>query len=411
MPENLQSIQIHKNPTPEPVFLTLPASKSESNRALIIEALAGEKDTILNLSNARDTRILDRLLKSRQKTLDVMDAGTTMRFLTAFLVVTNQEKILTGTKRMCQRPIGILVEALREIGAVIEYTDQPGYPPIHIKHFEFNGKFQISLRGDVSSQYISAMLMIAPVLEKGLLLTLTGEIGSRPYIEMTLGLMKHYGIKSRWEGNKIHIPHQKYIPASYRVNPDWSGASYWYSVVALAEKSRVELAEFKKQSLQGDREIETIMDKLGVKSTFQPSGLILTKQPHASGIEYDFRDCPDLVQTVAVTCAAKGIAGKFRGLESLKIKETDRILALENELSKIGAYLREVKTGEWKLIPSEINKLPAEVEFETYDDHRMAMAFAPLATRMHVRIKNPSVVDKSYPSFWSDFQKLGFKIH
>jgi 3-phosphoshikimate 1-carboxyvinyltransferase len=411
MTDILQSIQIKKNPYPGSVCLTLPPSKSESNRALIIEALTGKSDTILNLSTARDTRILYKLLKSKDKTLDVLDAGTTMRFLTAYFAVTNQEKILTGTSRMCQRPIGILVEAIRALGGDIDYIGEPGYPPVHIKKFQYSGKNQLSIRGDVSSQFISALLMIAPLVEKGLVLILKGKIGSRPYIAMTLGLMNHFGVEAVWDRDKILIPNRKYVPAEFRVDPDWSGASYWYSVVALSENATIELADLKMKSLQGDREIVGIMNELGVKSTFNPSGVFLSKKSHVTAFQFDFSDHPDLFQTVAITCAAKGITGKFWGLESLKIKETDRIAALQKELSKIGALLEESKKGEWILTPSDIKKLPTQIEIETYEDHRMAMAFAPLATLMDLQIFNPSVVDKSYPSFWSDFKRSGFKVN
>lgn len=404
----MQSIQIIKNTHPGGPSLVLPASKSESNRALILAALAGTTDPIGNLSIARDTQILHRLLKSQEDTLDVMDAGTTMRFLTAYLSITGQEKILTGTPRMTQRPIGVLVDALREIGANIEYIDKEGYPPLRIHGFQATSRRDISMRGDVSSQFISAMLMIAPLLRDGLKISLTGKIGSRPYIEMTLNLMKHFGVLGSWSGNEIQIPHQNYVASFYQVDPDWSGASYWYGVAALAEETTLQLDDFKKESLQGDRIIAIIMDELGVKSTFHSKGVTLTKKSHVSRIKFDFSDYPDLAQTVSVTCAAKGIEGRFFGLESLKIKETDRIGALQIELSKTGADLSEIRKGEWRLTPAK--RLPPQVEIKTYEDHRMAMAFAPLATRMDILIQNPDVVEKSYPTFWSDFQKSGFKL-
>lgn len=404
----MQFIQINKNNHIRKTSLVLPASKSESNRVLIMAALSGNQDSIGNLSTARDTQILVRLLKSKEETLDVIDAGTTMRFLTAYIAITGQQRILTGTPRMCQRPIGILVDALRQIGARIEYLQREGFPPLRMNGFHWNGNTQIEMRGDVSSQFISAMMMIAPLLDKGLTLTLSGKIGSRPYIQMTLDLMKHFGVLTNWTGNKIEIPHQHYMPAFYEVGPDWSGASYWYGVVALADMGEIELSGFRNDSIQGDRVIARIMENLGVESSFQDTGVRLTKKSHISLLNYDFSDCPDLAQTVAVTCATKGIEGRFLGLESLKIKETDRIAALQHELRKMGAHLREHSPGKWELIPSK--KLPARVEIETYDDHRMAMAFAPLATRMDVRIQNPEVVNKSYPSFWSDFVKSGFKV-
>ena len=408
MPKNLQYIQIRKNSNPLISSLRLPASKSESNRALIIEALAGESGTIKNLSSARDTQTLKRLLISKDHILDVIDAGTTMRFLTAYLSVTNQDKILTGTRRMCERPIGILVDALRETGATIEYVDREGFPPIHIKNFKSGEKKNINMRGDVSSQFISAMLMIAPVLEKGLTIELSGKIGSKPYINLTLGLMKHFGVDAQWSGNTIHIPHQSYVPSPFQVNPDWSGASYWYSFASLADEANISLPGFSKASLQGDRMISEIMENLGVKSTFDRSGVILTKKSNVASIKFDFSDYPDLAQTVILTCAVKGIEGWFTGLESLKIKETDRIAALKKELSKIGADLIELSEEAWQLIPSDTILLPSSLTIETYDDHRMAMAFAPLATKMDVYIENPDVVAKSYPTFWQDLNKSGF---
>ncbi|MBS0000602.1 MAG: 3-phosphoshikimate 1-carboxyvinyltransferase, partial [Cyclobacteriaceae bacterium] len=313
----MQSVQINKNPRPALVSLVLPASKSESNRALILEALAGKSHTVENLSTARDTLTLRRLLNSEEKTLDVLDAGTTMRFLAAYLSVTGRQKILTGTTRMCERPIGILVDALRAVGADIAYTGREGFPPLHIRGFKPGGRQEISMRGDVSSQFISAMLMIAPKLENGLTINLKGKIGSRPYINMTLGLMKNYGVRAEWSENSIFIPHQDYQAAGYRVDPDWSGASYWYAMVALAEDANFVLTGHKKESLQGDRVISMIMNDLGVRSSFEEPGVLLTKKSNLPEMNFDFSDSPDLAQTVIVTCAAKGIPGSFMGLESL----------------------------------------------------------------------------------------------
>ena len=384
------------------VTISIPFSKSISNRALIINALSGYTGKINNLSTARDTQTMLRLLKSDERILDVLDAGTTMRFLTAYFSITNQPKILTGTERMQQRPIGILVDALREIGGTINYLKKEGFPPIRI-----NGLIQknseISIRGDVSSQYISALLMIAPMLERGLSLTLVGKIGSKPYIDMTLALMKHYGVQSEWIENVIKIKPQHYISAEVTVEPDWSGASYWYSLVALSNNGRIDLEGFRKDSIQGDQVIADIMQNLGVETKYMDSGIELTHKDHLKEVSIDFTDCPDLVQTVAVVCAAKGIKCTMTGLASLKIKETNRVKALQIELAKIGAVLEE-RMNQWILSPSL--ELPSRVEINTYDDHRMAMAFAPLCLLMDVGIDDESVVDKSYPSFWTDVAKV-----
>ncbi len=389
----------------------LPASKSESNRALIIHALAGGDTPLHNISEARDTQTMQRLLNSTEKELDVLDAGTTMRFLTAYCAVQGMDKIIKGTPRMHERPIKLLVDALRELGAKIEYLQNEGYPPLHIQGFEGQKTNKVQIQGDVSSQYISALLMIAPKLPDGLYVELTGHIGSRPYIEMTLRLMKHFGAKSTWEGNVIHVPHQNYSLQPYTIESDWSGASYWYSLVALAEKAKITLKGLRKNSLQGDIKIVEIMQGLGVQTEFVEDGVVLTKSKKLREIEADYADCPDLAQTVAVACSVSSTLGIMTGLESLRIKETDRIFALEQELEKIGARLIEDPTGEWHLNPTTIDVLPTgPVQFETYEDHRMAMAIAPLATKMDIIIEDPEVVNKSYPNFWKDLEKAGIKI-
>ena len=402
------SINIHKNLSA--VDIQLPASKSESNRALIIAALCSGNVQLSNLSEARDTQTMQRLLQSKEEVMDVLDAGTTMRFLTAYFAVTGQQKVLTGTPRMQQRPVGILVDALKTLGAQIEYLNNEGYPPHKI-----TGPFQqktnkLSIRGDVSSQYISALLMAAPALPQGLELQLTGKVGSRPYIEMTLQLMERFGVKAHWEGDVISVPAgQTYTANTYQVESDWSGASYWLSLVALAEKAEINLLGLRQDSLQGDIRILDIMEPVGVGHSWEGGKLRLVKQEAANSISVDFTHCPDLAQTVAVACAAKGISGRFTGLESLRIKETDRIAALQNELAKIGAELTESATGTWELSPSQ--ELPAgPVQFHTYDDHRMAMAFAPLATVLPVVIEEPSVVQKSYPRYWQNLESAGFHL-
>jgi 3-phosphoshikimate 1-carboxyvinyltransferase len=389
--------------------IRLASSKSESNRALIINALSGFGGELQNLSTARDTQTMIRLLKSEDAVADVLDAGTTMRFLTAYFAVTNQTKTMTGTPRMCERPIGILVDALRSIGCEIDYLGKEGYPPTQLKGFSEQKDNEISIRGDVSSQYISALLMISPLLPNGLTINLLGEIGSIPYITMTIKQMEAFGVKvsADWDAKKLSVEAQKYQPTSYQIESDWSGASYWYSIVALAENEdvEIELLGLKENSLQGDSVIVNIMSELGVKSTFTPDGVLLQKTMANPSFEWDFTDCPDLAQTVAVVLVAKKIKGIFTGLESLKIKETDRVVALQNELAKIGGTLEEVEAktryevnsgGSWTKTPT----------FETYDDHRMAMAFAPLAMILDVIIEEPGVVAKSYPSYWEDLGKI-----
>ena len=393
--------------------IRLPASKSEANRALILNALSGNKATLENVSEARDTQTLQRLLASPDHVLDVLDAGTTMRFLTAYLSVTNQNKILTGTPRMQERPIKILTEALRTLGADLEYLKNDGFPPVHLKGFVYSGVKELSIRGDVSSQYISALLMVAPLLPEGLTLHLTGEVNSRPYIEMTLQQMNAFGIGWSWVENEIHVPHADYQAVTYQVESDWSGASYWYSLVAFAETADIELLGLKQNSLQGDSKIARLMEVLGVHSVFTERGVHLSKTEPFEEIEIDFSDCPDLAQTVAVICAIKGIVLKMTGVESLKIKETDRIYALQIELAKCGASLQESETEPGLYVVRQampLEQIRRTVEIHTYDDHRMAMAFAPVALVKEIIIENPGVVVKSYPRFWHDLQKTGFEI-
>ena len=409
----MDKILLRKSTSPFDVKIALASSKSESNRALIINSLAKDSsENLLNLSTARDTQTMIRLLQSIDQTADVIDAGTTMRFLTAYFTATNQNKIMTGTPRMCERPIGILVDTLRTLGADIEYLVKEGYPPLHIKGFSDQKTSEVTIRGDVSSQYVSALLMIAPTLPQGLTINLTGDLGSIPYIKMTLEQMRAFGVNyvANWEEKTIKVLPNTYQSTVYKIESDWSGASYWYSIVALSvfENTQVELLGLKQNSLQGDSDIVNIMSHLGVLSVFTRDGVILSKIPAETSLNWDFTNCPDLAQTVAVTCAALGIEATFTGIESLKIKETDRILALQNELKKFGGDLIEVeKNTTYKILSQQVvtnNKSP--VTIATYDDHRMAMAFAPLAMLMDVTIEDPNVVVKSYPSFWDDIKKV-----
>lgn len=390
--------------------VTLPASKSESNRALIIEALSGGGANLQNLSEANDTRVITRLLAQTSSELNAEDAGTVMRFMTAYLAVTGQQKTITGTARMQQRPIGVLVDALRELGAQIDYLGQEGYPPLAFRGIDRNHVYPATLqvRGDISSQYISALLMVAPLFPNGLTLELTGKIGSRPYIQMTLALMKHFGVEGHFEGNMVHVPAQQYQTATYIVESDWSGASYWYSMVALAREATVELKGLRRNSFQGDSAIARIMENLGVQTTYHDEGITLSKTAQTRVFAYDFADCPDLAQTIAVVCAAKGIPAEMSGLESLRIKETDRIAALQAELSKVNGGLEDTGNGVFRVKP--ITSFASAPVFDTYEDHRMAMAFAPLALLARVGIQEPQVVRKSYPRFWQNLESMGFAL-
>lgn len=390
-------------------IVKLESSKSESNRALIMNAFAGGQSKLSHIANARDTQTMQALLMSQDKVLDVRDAGTTMRFLTAYLAVTGTGQVITGTDRMKKRPIGPLVDALRSIGAAIEYVEEEGYPPLKISKVQHQKEDLIKIPGNISSQYISALMMIAPMLPNGLSIELTTEIFSKPYIELTMNLMQKFGVEVEFKKNKINIGPQPYKPTSHEVEGDWSGASYWYSFVALsAKKSSLILPGIRTYSSQGDRVIADIMFKLGVASHFESGkGKLLKKDKQGHTLDFDFRNCPDLAQTVMVVAAVSDVTLYMKGLESLKIKETDRIEAMKNELAKIGAFLTE-NDNTWVLKPADT--LPESIEVNTYEDHRMAMAFAPLSQVMDVIIDDPEVVNKSYPGFWDEIRKLGIEI-
>jgi 3-phosphoshikimate 1-carboxyvinyltransferase len=404
----LSSLSITRNTEIKGKVTHLPSSKSLSNRALILNALSGNQSIVSNLSSARDTQLMQKLINSPDRIIDVMDAGTTMRFLTAYFAITGKNKVMTGTDRMKQRPIGLLVDALRQLGAEIQFLEKDGFPPIEIQSFKEQKSSEVTIPGNISSQYISALLMVAPHLPKGLSIHLEGTVGSRPYIEMTMTLMRQFGIDVKWNNQTISISKTSFQKTSYRVEPDWSAASYWFAVVALAEKAEIILPDFPEFALQGDKAIIEIMDKLGVRSEFKNGDLILSKKEHQTHLDWNFIDCSDLAQTVLPVCAAKGIRGSFTGLESLRIKETDRVAALQTELAKIGAQLTEENGNRWKLLPG---KLKADsIIVNTYHDHRMAMGLAPLATLMHVQINDPQVVNKSYPDFWKDIKNIGFDI-
>lgn len=392
--------------------IVLNGSKSIANRALIIRALCGENFNIDNLSNADDTAVLQQLLESESSTLDAGAGGTTFRFLTAYLATREgKDTILTGSERMQQRPIRILVDALNALGANITYLKKDGFPPLRIKGKKLKGG-KISIPADTSSQYISALLMIGPTLQGGLQLTLEGEIVSLPYILMTLNLMKYFGAEWSMKGNTIHVQQGIYTPRDFFVEADWSAASYFYSICALSEKAEIKLHGLMEESVQGDAVIAYIMEKFGVESKFEDRTVTLTKK---SGFvaddffEYDFLECPDLAQTVISYGAAAGIKMECHGLKTLRIKETDRIAALHNELSPLGVSLKETGKDQWLLKINQHNTQVA-LQVKTYEDHRMAMSIAPLALKVkEVVIEEPQVVTKSYPAFWNDLEKLGFK--
>jgi 3-phosphoshikimate 1-carboxyvinyltransferase len=388
----------------------LTASKSESNRALLIRALCDQHFEISNLAAAKDTQTLQALLASKDQNLDVGPAGTTMRFLTAYLSqCEGKEVLLSGSERMHQRPIGILVNALQEIGANIKYLKKEGYPPLQINGQSLAGG-TITIDGSVSSQFITALLLIAPKLEKGLALTFNGPIASRPYLEMTLNIMRYFGVETHWSKGELIVKPEKYTAKDFEVEADWSAASYWYQMAAFADELDLTIYGLRENSLQGDSVVANIYEEFGVHTEYINGGLRLTKSGSVTKtFNYDFDACPDVAQTLACTCAAFGIEANFSGLQSLRIKETDRSLALQQELKKFETTIDLFGNDRLSIQPSTIN-LPLST-IETYEDHRMAMAFAPLAMKATaVEIADPEVVDKSYPDYWADLKKVGFQI-
>ena len=375
--------------------IQLPASKSISNRALIINALGKGIYPPENLSDCDDTQVMIKALTEGKETIDIMAAGTAMRFLTAYLSATSGERIITGTARMQQRPIQILVNALRELGAEIEYTHNEGYPPLRIKGAELKGN-EITLKGNVSSQYISALLMIGPVLKDGL----------------TLQLMQDFGAKAAWTSpSSISVAPQPYQSVPFTVESDWSAASYWYQIAALSPEAKIELLGLFRNSYQGDSRGAEVFSRLGITTEFTPQGVKIKKTGKApERLEEDFVDIPDLAQTFVVTCALLNIPFRFTGLQSLKIKETDRIAALRTELKKLG-YLIEEENDSVLMWNGERCEPEAVPVIATYEDHRMAMAFAPaVITFPKLLIADPQVVSKSYPGYWEDLKLAGFQV-
>ena len=389
----------------------LNSSKSESNRLLIIKALSEKEITIKNLSKANDSVLLKNLLESENLVVwDAQDAGTSFRFLTSFLAIKKEHVVLSGTERMKQRPVKLLVDALNKIGAEILYLENEGFPPIYVKGKINQIKNKLDIPGDISSQYISSLLLIAPLLEKGIEINIEEPFYSRPYVNMTLNLMNSFGIKSEVKGNKISIKNQEFSSGSYIVESDWSAASYWYSILSISDNiNNLTLQGLKKKSNQGDSVISELMKSFGVNTQYKEDGIVLTKiKLDTEEIELDFRDCPDLAQTILVVAAYHKIKLKVSGVESLKIKETDRLLAMKNELKKMGCDFNE-EDNYW-VLEKRSREIDDELQIETYKDHRMAMAFAPLASKKSIIINDPEVVVKSYPTYWEDLKKVGFII-
>lgn len=398
-------------PTDFTSIIHLPSSKSICNRALLIHALTDGNHLPENLSDCDDTRVMVEALRSLPEVVDIGAAGTAMRFLTAYLSITDGNRIITGTQRMQNRPIAILVDALRALGASIVYKAKEGYPPLQIEGKPLKGA-SITLSGDVSSQYISALLMIGPMLEEGLELTLTGSIVSRPYIEMTLQLMRTFGAEVTWaEPQCLRVAPKPYVSIPFTVESDWSAASYWYEMVALASRAEVFLPGLSAQRLQGDARVADWFAHLGVETIYEERGVRLRKKwQTVDHIAIDFVEQPDLAQTFVVTACLLEIPFHFTGLQSLRIKETDRIHALCVEMHKLG-YILEVLNGAELKWDGQRCEPQLSSGIDTYEDHRMALAFAPAAFRMkNVKINRPQVVTKSYPGYWSDLEKIGFSI-
>ena len=387
--------------------IQITGSKSESNRMLLLQALFPHIE-LENLSNSDDTVAMKSGLENDNDLVDIGHAGTSMRFLTAYYsTLENQEKTLTGSSRMQERPIGILVDALRQLGADIKYLKNEGYPPLLIKGKRLTAS-EVSLSANISSQFITALMLIAPSLPYGLCLQLEGKITSVPYIEMTLSLLHQIGVKATFSGQNIQVfPKKDITQATHAVESDWSSASYYFSMIALSKDADITLSTYKENSLQGDKVLMDIYEPLGVNSIIKNNRLYLQKQALGSKpIQLDLSDAPDIAQTIAVTCYGLGVACDLTGLHTLKIKETDRLVALQKELTKLGAII-EV-TDKSLHLHKRINRIHPNVLIETYHDHRMAMAFAPLALLVPIRIQDADVVSKSYPGFWKDLGRLGF---
>ena len=389
--------------------LNITGSKSETNRLLLLKALF-PNITLANTSNSDDSEVMQKALIGNDEIVDIHHAGTAMRFLTAYFAVNEgREVVMTGSSRMQERPIKILVDTLRQLGVEISYEKEEGYPPIRIKGKKVTAS-KVTLAANVSSQYISALLLVASKLENGLELTLEGEITSIPYIKMTLALLNDLYIKTSFEGNIIKVyPKEAVASKEMVVESDWSSASYFFSLVALSDAAKITLSSYKENSLQGDSELVSLYAKMGVKTTFQNNKMTLEKVAgfNYQDVNFDLNNTPDIAQTIVVTCLGLGIGCHLTGLHTLKIKETDRLEALKTELTKLGANI-SVTNDSLTLVKSK--KINHDVKIGTYNDHRMAMAFAPLAIKVPIIIEDAGVVSKSYPDFWNDLKALNFQI-
>lgn len=403
-------LHLSTNQTKLNALIAISGSKSESNRLLILQQLIGGL-TIENISDSDDSNHLQHALETSEETIDIGHAGTAMRFLTAYFSVNEgREVVLTGSERMQNRPIEILVNALRDLGADISYEAKEGYPPIRIKGTKLI-KEKVQINGNVSSQYISALMLVASSLEKGLEIELLGNITSVPYINMTLKLLHELGIDATFNGAKIRVkPFATTVSKKVIVESDWSSASYFYSIVALSDiNTQITLSAYKKDSLQGDSCLSEIYEHFGVSTTFKENSILLTKvkESHTNRLVLDLKNAPDIAQTIAVTCFGLGVDCVLTGLHTLKIKETDRLVALENELTKLGATIRVTDES---LVLDKSTEINSYIAIETYKDHRMAMAFAPLALKVPITILDANVVTKSFRSFWENMQQIGFQI-
>lgn len=391
--------------------IALPPSKSISNRLLIIRALSPNAFRIENISDSDDTRVLEDALSANKNVVNIGHAGTSMRFLTGYYSITPGERVLTGSERMKQRPIGELVRTLKALGADIHYTEKDGYPPVMIRGKKLEGG-KITINSSISSQFISSLLMIAPCLSRGLELYLEGDTVSPAYINLTLKLMHEFGISYEWKESVIFIPPQVYKPKDVTVEADWSAASYWYEMAAMAEKADIVIRGLSRSGLQGDAVTADICREFGVKTEFINGGIRLTnEQSGISRFDHNFLDHPDLVQTFVVLCVFRGIPFRFDGTVTLRVKETNRVEALKQELEKFGIQLQSGLDGSWISYDGKPVVRNGTIRIRTYQDHRMAMAFAPVAINgFKIDVDNPGVVSKSYPAFWEDITRAGFQI-
>lgn len=399
--------------------IKLSGSKSISNRVLIIQALCEGSFAISNLSDSDDTKTLQALLSSDDHELDAHHAGTTFRFLTSYLATKEGENILTGSERMQERPIKALSDALIKMGANISYIGKEGYPPLKIGSPSKTLDSKISVSADISSQYLSSLLLVAPTLPDGLELTMIGDLVSRPYLEMTLKIMEHFGISHTWNGQTITVAHQEYKAKDFFVEADWSAASYYYIIAAFANEAEMTLTGLQKNSLQGDSAIAEIGNSFGLKTEYIDNSIRITKSgnPVEEFFEYDFINCPDIAQSVSTMAAGANVSALFTGLQTLRIKETDRIAALQAELAKVHVWLSKLPAKFSKKSDAEYYMQEGNIDgdemaptFATYKDHRMAMAFGPLAQLFPIEIEDHMVVSKSYPRYWEDLKSLGFEV-